>query len=369
VLSVIPDRFDPRMGRALVAAVPGLPEQAPAELARRSLLDLDGTEYRMLVTIRDVARAELSRRPELDDSARRALFEWAVDRADHPETAETVSAWEARAMESALEWAVPRRLEGCGKVMGEVTRWAVRRARLPAALALARMVLEQPPPANPDEVRLKTAAVRMIAGLGFTSSVPDEEVRGLVAAARAGGDSDTLRYATGVAASVLVVHGHADEALQLQRECLGLTHNDLLRAHCILDLGFIHHLRGEFEDAERFYREALELTLSDDFNGIVAKGNLGELLIDAGRFDDAVRQLRGALTAARGHPVLAAWTFGLLALAEAGRGATETARTLGRQAAAELEEAVRSDETVGYVLDRLRDAMARIADDQPVAGP
>ncbi len=102
VLSVVPDRFTAEMARSLLSAVPGLPALATAELARRSLLDLDGAEYRMLVTIRDVARAELAGRPELHDAAMRALFDWAVARAD-PESPEPVKAWEARAMEAALE--------------------------------------------------------------------------------------------------------------------------------------------------------------------------------------------------------------------------------------------------------------------------
>ena len=79
VLSVFPGRFTSDMARHVLDAVAGLRPGALPELARRSLLDLDGTDYRMLVTVRDVMKAELSSRPELYSAAMTGLFAWGVE--------------------------------------------------------------------------------------------------------------------------------------------------------------------------------------------------------------------------------------------------------------------------------------------------
>ncbi len=364
VLSVVPDRFTVEMARSLLSAVPGLPALATAELARRSLLDLDGAEYRMLVTIRDVARAELAARPELYDAAMRALVDWAVARAD-PDALEPVQAWEARAMEAALGWGIPREYDGCGEVMREVVRWSLTYARHPAAWDIASRVLELPAPVTKDQILVRTAAIRLLAGLGYVASVSADDARRLVAAARSADDPDTLVYVASVASSVLGRGENMDEAIDLQREALALARAVPVRVRCLVDLGTLHHLRGELAEAERLYQEALEITPRDNINWYVLMGNIGEAQLDAGRYDEAAAQLRATVAEARGNPVLAAWVLGLLALAEAGRASPDTALALGRQAEAELEAAMVIDQGVGYVLDRLRDVMAGLATAQP----
>ncbi len=364
VLSVVPDRFTGEMGRRLLEAVSEMPALATAELARRSLLDLDGAEYRMLVTIRDVARAELAAHPELHEAAMLALFDWAVDRAD-ADAPGPVKAWEARAMEVALEWAIARGLDGCGDVMREVGRWSLTFTRQPAALTIARGVLEQPAPATPDQIRLRTAAIRLTAGVGYTSSMSTDDVHELVAAARSAGDPATLQYVASVASGLLVRTGHMDEALALQREAVDLGGSELIHAISLVDLGTIHHLRGELTEAERLYQEALAVTPRENVNWFVLMGNIGEAQLDAGRYDEAAAQLRATVAEARGNPVLAAWAFGLLAIAEAGRGSPGTALALGRQAESELVDAMLTDEGIGYVLVRLREVMADLEASEP----
>ena len=365
VLSVVPDRFTAEMARSLLSAVPGLPALATAELARRSLLDLDGAEYRMLVTIRDVARAELAARPELHDAAMRALFDWAVARAE-PESPEPVKAWEARAMEAALECGIAQGLEGCGEVMREVGRWSLTYTRHPVALDIARRVLEQSTPVTKDQIVLRTASIRLLAGLSYLATTSADDVHRLVEAARATGDQDTLVYVASVAAGVLGRGEGLDEAISLQREALQLARLTPVRVRCLVDLGTLHHLRGELAEAERLYQDALEITPRENVNWFVLMGNIGEAQLDAGRYDEAAAQLRTTVAEARGSQVLAAWAFGLLALAEAGRGSPETALALGRQAEAELETAMLTDAGVGYVLDRLRVVMAELDESAPL---
>jgi tetratricopeptide (TPR) repeat protein len=193
-----------------------------------------------------------------------------------------------------------------------------------------------------------------------------DDVQELVAAARSAGDPATLQYVASVASGLLVRTGHMDEALALQREAVDLGGSELIHAISLVDLGTIHHLRGELTEAERLYQEALAVTPRENVNWFVLMGNIGEAQLDAGRYDEAAAQLRATVAEARGNPVLAAWAFGLLALAEAGRGSPGTALALGRQAEAELEDAMLTDEGIGYVLVRLREVMADLEASEPV---
>ena len=58
-LSVFPGRFQPPWAPALLGRIDGLPVDAAERLTRRSLLDVDGDDYRMLESVRAVATAEL----------------------------------------------------------------------------------------------------------------------------------------------------------------------------------------------------------------------------------------------------------------------------------------------------------------------
>ena len=171
VLSVFPGRFTSDMARPVLEAVDGLPSGALAELSRRSLLDLDGTDYRMLVTIRDVVTAELFRRPDLHEAAMSGLFTWAVACAiDASERRRgEITEPQVRAMEATLAWAVPARRTGCGRVMTAVTAWVHAHTRSQRAQRIAEAVLAGPAPATADEVRLVAAAIRLVAGLAFAS--------------------------------------------------------------------------------------------------------------------------------------------------------------------------------------------------------
>ncbi|KRA28067.1 MULTISPECIES: ATP-binding protein [unclassified Nocardioides] len=356
VLSVIPDRFSASMAVELLARMPGLPANATVELARRSLIDLDGSEYRMLSTIRDVVRADLVDHPDLKEAATEALFDWAVHRSAHPDTLESVSSWEARAMEDAVAWGLTHQREGAGDVMRQVARWATTHTRSPEVLSLAETVIATiPHPTSVDEVRLVSAAIRVLIGLHSEVKVTEDLVRRVIAAGRGTADPETLREVAGATSSIMLNLGFPDEALSLQQEAVHLAETTLARAGSLADLGWVHHMRGELEEAERIYEEALAITPPEVFNHLTLMGNIAEAQLDAGRFDQAAAQARKARRAAQGDPMLAAWTLGLLAIAEIGRGPSESARSIAAQAEAELVEVTRRDSPIGYVLDRLRE--------------
>jgi predicted ATPase/class 3 adenylate cyclase len=79
-LSLFPGRFDAVMANQMAGAV--AEEAGPAALARLvrgSLVDLDGSEYRLLSTVAIVAREQLQGHPELRDRAESALMLWAKE--------------------------------------------------------------------------------------------------------------------------------------------------------------------------------------------------------------------------------------------------------------------------------------------------
>ncbi len=366
VLSVFPGRFTRDMARHVLDAVPGLPLGVLSELSRRSLIDLDGTDYRMLVTIRDVMKAEVSSRPDLHTTALAGLFAWAVDMSRPGEQRREVRRWmtepQARALEAALAWSVPARRAGSGHVMQTLTAWMLAHMPSQAAQSLARTVLLGPAPTSSDEVRLHAASMRLAGGLAFSSSVPVDEARELLTAARTyeAEEPDGFVYAVNVAASVLGRNGHLEEALALQRQLVDLATDELDRSVALTDTGVTYHLLGDLEHAEQYYRQAIEVTAEDNPNYLVLMGNLGEVLLDAGRFDEAAAQLRNTFRLTHGRVTLHAWALGMLVVAEAERGAVDVVRALAGDAETGLEDVVRSDASVSYVLHRLRETLARL---------
>ena len=117
---------------------------------------------------------------------------------------------------------------------------------------------------------------------------------------------------------------------------------------------------GDLDEAERLYREALTVTTEDNPNYFVVMGNLGEVLLDAGRLDEAADQFRTTIRLTHGRVTLNAWAIGLLVVTEAERGAVDVVRALAGEAESALEDVVRSDASVSYVLDRLRETLARL---------
>ena len=173
----------------------------------------------MLVTVRDVMKAELSNRPELYSAAMTGLFAWGVEMSRPGERRREVRKGmtepQARSLEVVLAWSVPARREGCGLVMQTLTAWLLAHTPSQTAQSLAHDVLLGPPPTSSDEVRLHAASIRLTAGLAFSDSVSvDTAARPAVRGAhpRSGGIGGFV-YAANVAASVLGRHGQLDEAL------------------------------------------------------------------------------------------------------------------------------------------------------------
>jgi tetratricopeptide (TPR) repeat protein len=343
----------------ILSAIPGVRRHAFADLARRSLLDLDGAEYRMLVSVGDVARSELGERPATKAAALDALFSWAVACSRLPLN-ESLSPDQLRAMDVAALWGLQHELPERGRVVGRLARLALEGTAAPAALASAASVLSEPLPADGDHVRINAAALRVATGLATTVSddLYVERARLLVTVARSLGDPDLVRIAAAEAAIILDRAGLHAEAQPLHLESVRLSEgDDHLVGKALIDLGVSYHLVGMLDEAERHYRRALDHAGSDPLCRTSSAINIGEVMLDAGRFDEAATQLRGALQDARLHrPKAGAWALALLAEAEARRGALEEATALAAQAESDLAPLCEEDPSFRFVLDRMRAA-------------
>ena len=110
-----------------------------------------------------------------------------------------------------------------------------------------------------------------------------------------------------------------------------MAEDDWDREAALTEVGVTYHLLGDLAQAERSYREALASS-EERANQVVLMSNLGEVMLDAGRLDEAAAQLRATVQRAHGRATLSAWALGLLVVTEAERGAaTSRERWRGRR--------------------------------------
>ena len=178
--------------------------------------------------------------------------------------------------------------------------------------------------------------------------MPLDRTAAIVATARRLGDPDTFAKAARLHGGMLDRHGHHDESVLLLREALALGERapEVDQSVLLIDLGVSFHLHGDLDAAEQHYRRGVELVGPRDVNHGFVLANLGEVLLDAGRVDDAAEQLRRALREAVGRPNLSAWATALLVEAEARRGNGEVAQALAVQAEAELIPVIAGDPSI-----------------------
>ncbi len=242
-LSVFPGRFTVDMAAPVLNALPRpLPVGALAELARRSLIDLDGTEYRMLVTIRGVVADELDSRPDLRTAAMEGVLAWATGRASEP--SETRAEWsepEIRAIEVALRWGLLAGTEGVGRLLEVIGAWSLGHTVSPLALQLCDEVLQRPAPdpGSIDEIRLVAAAVRLAGGYASRETISAERARDLITAARLHEVAHPAVVANvfHTLAAALARMGHFDEALPLLEHLADVATDEAERAYATMELG------------------------------------------------------------------------------------------------------------------------------------
>lgn len=368
-LSVFPGRFAADDARSLLADVPGADAAALPELVRRSLVDLDGDRFRLLLVIRDVARAELHGSPDADEAAHRALVQWALRGCPPPNVRGTPGADDfdtAVAVEAALRWGLAAGLPELYPLMRRLRTWSQETGGSAGVRDLARLVIDRPLPETVDEVMLQSMACETTTGMGWTAPEQAgvaERVRELVRLARLDGGIRVRYETTSTAALVVSKCGATAEALGLEAEALGLTAVDpalrTWRGTEMGNLALMHYVAGDLHEAERWMRLALAAAEEEDDRTNVAVNhcNLAELLLDRGEAGAAEDEARAALRTARGVRTPSIVALALLVEALAAGGAVDDARELAGEALPALEQLAAGDPSMGAQLDRLRGAI------------
>ncbi len=366
VLAVFPARFAPSTAREVLGGVDGLPQDAGLELARRGLLDLDGDSFRMLATIRGVARKELAARPTLEKSGMQALLRWAVRLAEVSDrSALTVD--EVLSFEVALDWALTNAVQGVGELVQSLQVWGLSHRMSQRARSLAERVMLGPPPRTSDELRSHLAARRLLHGLGG-ADVDADDVRALVQVAREMGDQDLYLRSLTLAAIVLDHAGRFEESLPFHQEAIDQASDVYSVGMAQHDLGVRHHLLGEFDQAEALYRAALTATASENPpNALALMTNLGELMLDAGRIEAAASHLRAAVRKAEGNYSLRMYALALLIEAQCRLGNADLARALAAQSESDLNTLVADDPSLTDMMERMRAALETLPDAEAIA--
>ncbi len=353
VLSVFPGRFSPQMAQDVLAAVPRCDESATRTLARGSLVDLDGDDYRLLTTIRDSARRLLAQDPELNRQALDALTEWTRSYG--------VAHWEAvssdfdlppdtmLALEAGLWHALEAGIAGLGKTWDLVNQTETRVAGASRSLvALAEAALDLPV-SDADAVLLLASAAGISRYNGGSRHLSTSQASDMVEVARASGDPRVLERALHSEATLAHVNGDWDAAMAHRLEIVDLVSSGrwqegkLLVA--LINLGNTHDWSGDHAAAVRYNQLAADAS-SDPalwYSKSLAHLNLGEL---AQRDGDPVAARDHLLTAFRAAPV--GWNIrssGLarLAIALASLGDQASAVAAAREALPDLRKKAQSD--------------------------
>ncbi len=363
-LALFPGRFSPDMAEAVLAGVPGGGPHATAVLARHSLLDVDGADYRMLATIRMVALRGLDTSPEVDAAARAAWFEWAVDNVSgsvlgsDPATPDQI-----RTMETALVWGAAEEREGVGRLLAGLIPSGLSRPADDTLRTVARRVLTSPVPDTPDGVLQHVAAVRILSGIGLQPVREVGHALDLVAMARRHRDPAVLRLALSQAAVSLTAAERWEEAITAHQEVIAFDTSMRDReaeADQRLLLANTYFAMHDNATGEMELRAGLALSTPGTPTAIVSSTNLADALSRTGRGDEAAALMRGIAPQARQWPVLSALVIHSLAEAEEARGAADTAAPVARQAVRELTHATALDPSLRTSLDDAHQRVARL---------
>jgi predicted ATPase len=369
VLSVFPGRFAASTAKEVLGAVPRASAHALPELTRRSLVDLDGDEYRLLSTIRDVAAQELADDPELDEAAHRSLLEWAV--ADCPDPTARMTDLDdfdtALAVLAALSWGLDHNRDGLHLLMRRLRYWADRTGGAEALRELGLRVMSRPTPRTPEEVHLQSAGMDVAIGIGWhlrEGLVDAARIEAHVAAARAVGDAPALYQALAIAALTMSKLERHREAQALSKEALELTRTDsrlaAFRGLEVGDLALTYYFAGDLDSAQRYLQEAVDIVgeLGDDTNVAVNRCNLAELMLDRGAPESAREQVLAVAQAPASSPLVTAVALALLVEAYQASGAVDEARELAPEAKQALEHLAELDPSLTAQLERFRGVLA-----------
>ncbi|HWJ82702.1 MAG TPA: adenylate/guanylate cyclase domain-containing protein [Nocardioides sp.] len=365
VLSVFPNGFRPDAAAHVLSEALGPPAGSlAAGLARRSLLDVDGDRYRMLETVRWVTHRLLAADAGLADRAHQALYGWSRHRAVEifsPRTVldDVLDGDLARAMQEALEWALPRGLPDCDTMLWLCARYSEYRFADPRLVHLCRLALDVSPVGTPAAAAAAAVAARRLGGGVATkerraTALTATEAQRLLERAREGTPAEHWRAAVSIAFAF--ASSDSELATVTAGEALAVVDaNPELAVWRVLTLNTVAttlDMANRLTEAEATYAEALAQARDDDLPNErdVVASNLAELLLEMDRPGDALAALAEPPSST---PTNYAVWLALRAEAELGCGHRDRAVTLAREAASRLRTVTTGDTSYAASLERL----------------
>jgi predicted ATPase/class 3 adenylate cyclase len=341
VLSVFPGRFSPEMARAVLTAAPRADPEAIRVLTKASLVDLDGTDYRLLSTIRAAARRLLDRDPGLHREAMDALTTWTAAYAaeryrvltPHDDVADDT----LLAVEAALDHGLETGAANLRQAWHLVAVAAGSRGARSSVTALTRRALRVAP-VDRDSVMALAAGVSILERQQVDSGVAPETFREMKAIAAAAGDARLHEFVLFSEAMHEGNLGHWDRCVSLWHEAVALAerhpevHHEL--AGVLGNLGFAYYYAGDRGRAVEHLERALDL--ETDPGGwqvrAVAHLNLADIALIEDRREEARDRALAALKESRPNFQLRGVAMAYLARALSRLGDRDSATAAGRQA-------------------------------------
>lgn len=309
-LSVFPGRFTGAMARYVLARLGDAPAAlALADLVAKSLVDVDGEEYRLLVTIRAVTSALLAEQPELRELAADGLLDWAQDFADERHRVLTqhddVSPDVASAALDALDYAETRGRTGTGTLWHFVSVLAFTRVDIGTrSLPMAEVKLTAVEWDRTEDSLTQLSAAAVILVNAFGRQLPSGSRERLLQEVDAFPDS---RAASDIHGAITAHHllrdelaqakEHAEESARIVEGDDGLTG---LRPVAWGRLALIEYLRGHLEGAIALSVRGRDLDLASATPRLALQSmfNLAELYLENGQVMQALSEGQQALALA-----------------------------------------------------------------------
>jgi class 3 adenylate cyclase/tetratricopeptide (TPR) repeat protein len=341
-LSLFPGRFSPDMGRDLLAASAGCDPGTLRALARASLVDLDGPDYRLLWTIRDAARRRLEADPHQKRESLDGLATWAAaygeERYQILSVHEDLTEDALLAVEVALDHALDAGLPGLGRAWHLLGVVHTARGPTESMMSLARRAARQLEPADADSTLALTSCINLLEFHQKGIGTPEETFARMAKVAREAGDVrlqvEVLRAAA-LQASTLddwdLAKSHFLEALRLTEEHQEVHHE---MPSILGNLGYCFYHSGDLSTAIDYTRQAAAAAAEQGLWHVQAVNhtNLAEHALGEQRPEEARDQALAALKLS--PPTFVHRGVALAHLAQAlGRlGNREAALVAGRQA-------------------------------------
>jgi len=369
VLSVFPGRFTPAMARAVLEAAPRCDPDATRLLARGSLVDLDGPDYRLLSTIRDAARRRLTDDPDLHRQALDALVHWAaaygVERFEIVTTHDDVPDDTVLALEAALAHGIEASLPGLGKAWNTMAVIGNTRGASVALLTLSERALDVEP-VDEDAAWVLLGATVILANHSRPVRHDAARERRMLASAQESGNPRLLERVHAMIATEAQRVGDLAAAEAHWRHCLQLAESLPEVRHqlpaALTNVGLTLGSGGDVAAEAEYNTRAAEVSaaMGSWTSHAIAQLNLADLAIEAGRAVEARDHAIAALKVAPPVWIYRGDALTLLARAYAALGDRTSALAAGRQGLEHLGALAAIDDETRLGMEKMLAALPEL---------